>query len=429
MKTLRVGLCGVGNVGGAVLKLLKESSDLLEQQGGFSFELIQVGARKGRSAIPYDDIDVTTNLMDVANNPDVDIFVELIGGTDFAGELVRTAIKNGKQVVTANKALLAVEGDEIFKLAKQNNVQIGFEASVAGGTPVIKALREGLVANKVEWFAGILNGTSNYILTEMNVEKTEFSQALLKAQELGLAEADPAMDIDGTDAAQKASILAALAFHVPFNFQAVNYEGIDKVDVEDLRYAEELGYSIKHIAFGRLVDQTVFVSAYPTLVPHEVILSQVGQQMNALEIYAKGIGSTVYYGPGAGPEPTASAVVADLVDLAKGGWQVEPTVKTENVLVSESTMKAPRYFRLMVRNEPGVIAKISAVFADQNISIEALIQHETKDKNTGQIEEVPVIILSGSVSNQVVDKLLEELNQMEEVANCLKQFRIYTKIK
>ena len=428
MKTLRVGLCGVGNVGGAVLKLLKESSDLLEQQGGFSFELIQVGARKGRSAIPYDDIDVTTNLIDVANNPDVDIFVELIGGTDFAGELVRTAIKNGKQVVTANKALLAVEGDEIFKLAKQNNVQIGFEASVAGGTPVIKALREGLVANKVEWFAGILNGTSNYILTEMNVEKTEFSQALLKAQELGLAEADPAMDIDGTDAAQKASILAALAFHVPFNFQAVNYEGIDKVDVEDLRYAEELGYSIKHIAFGRLVDQTVFVSAYPTLVPHEVILSQVGQQMNALEIYAKGIGSTVYYGPGAGPEPTASAVVADLVDLAKGGWQVEPTVKTENVLVSESTMKAPRYFRLMVRNEPGVIAKISAVFADQNISIEALIQHETKDKNTGQTEEVPVIILSGSVSNQVVDKLLEELNQMEEVANCLKQFRIYTKI-
>lgn len=429
MKTLRVGLCGVGNVGGAVLKLLKESSDLLEQQGGFSFELIQVGARKGRSAIPYDDIDVTTNLMDVASNPDVDIFVELIGGTDFAGELVRTAIKNGKQVVTANKALLAVEGDEIFKLAKQNNVQIGFEASVAGGTPVIKALREGLVANKVEWFAGILNGTSNYILTEMNVEKTEFSQALLKAQELGLAEANPAMDIDGTDAAQKASILAALAFHVPFNFQAVNYEGIDKVDVEDLRYAEELGYSIKHIAFGRLVDQTVFVSAYPTLVPHEVILSQVGQQMNALEIYAKGIGSTVYYGPGAGPEPTASAVVADLVDLAKGGWQVEPTVKTENVLVSESTMKAPRYFRLMVRNEPGVIAKISAVFADQNISIEALIQHETKDKNTGQTEEVPVIILSGSVSNQVVDKLLEELNQMEEVANCLKQFRIYTKIK
>lgn len=429
MKTLRVGLCGVGNVGGAVLKLLKESSDLLEQQGGFSFELIQVGARKGRSAIPYDDIDVTTNLMDVANNPDVDIFVELIGGTDFAGELVRTAIKNGKQVVTANKALLAVEGDEIFKLAKQNNVQIGFEASVAGGTPVIKALREGLVANKVEWFAGILNGTSNYILTEMNVEKTEFSQALLKAQELGLAEANPAMDIDGTDAAQKASILAALAFHVPFNFQAVNYEGIDKVDVEDLRYAEELGYSIKHIAFGRLVDQTVFVSAYPTLVPHEVILSQVGQQMNALEIYAKGIGSTVYYGPGAGPEPTASAVVADLVDLAKGGWQIEPTVKTENVLVSESTMKAPRYFRLMVRNEPGVIAKISAVFADQNISIEALIQHETKDKNTGQTEEVPVIILSGSVSNQVVDKLLEELNQMEEVANCLKQFRIYTKIK
>ena len=428
MKALRVGLCGVGNVGGAVLKLLKESSSLLEQQGGFSFELVQVGARKGRSVVPYDDVDVTTDLMEVANNPDVDIFVELIGGTEFADELVQTAIRNGKQIVTANKALLAIKGDEIFQLAKQNNVQIGFEASVAGGTPVIKALREGLVANKVEWFAGILNGTSNYILTEMSVEKTEFSLALSKAQKLGLAEADPTMDIDGTDAAQKASILAALAFHVPFNFEAVNYEGIDKVDVEDLKYAEELGYNIKHIAFGRLLDNSVFVSAYPTLVPHEVILSQVGQQMNALEIYAKGIGSTVYYGPGAGPEPTASAVVADLVDLAKGGWQAEPARHSDNILRSESSIKAPRYFRLMVKNEPGVIAKISAVFANQDISIEALIQHEIKVNNGEQTDEVPVVILSGSVSDQIVKELLNQLNDMEEVADCLKQFRIHAKI-
>ena len=428
MKVLRVGLCGVGNVGGAVLKLLKESSSLLEQQGGFSFELVQAGARKGRSVVPYDDVDVTTDLMEVANNPDVDIFVELIGGTEFADELVQTAIRNGKQIVTANKALLAIKGDEIFQLAKQNNVQIGFEASVAGGTPVIKALREGLVANKVEWFAGILNGTSNYILTEMSVEKTEFSLALSKAQELGFAEADPTMDIDGTDAAQKASILAALAFHVPFNFEAVNYEGIDKVDVEDLKYAEELGYNIKHIAFGRLLDNSVFVSAYPTLVPHEVILSQVGQQMNALEIYAKGIGSTVYYGPGAGPEPTASAVVADLVDLAKGGWQAEPARHSDNILRSESSIKAPRYFRLMVKNEPGVIAKISAVFANQDISIEALIQHEIKVNNGEQTDEVPVVILSGSVSDQIVKELLNQLNDMEEVADCLKQFRIHAKI-
>ena len=428
MKALRVGLCGVGNVGGAVLKLLKESSSLLERQGGFSFELVQVGARKGRSVVPYDDIDVTTDLMEVANNPEVDIFIELIGGAEFADELIQTAIRNGKQIVTANKALLAIKGDEIFQLAKQNNVQIGFEASVAGGTPVIKALREGLVANKVEWFAGILNGTSNYILTEMSVEKTEFSLALSKAQKLGLAEADPTMDIDGTDAAQKASILAALAFHVPFNFEAVNYEGIDEVDVEDLKYAEELGYNIKHIAFGRLLDNSVFVSAYPTLVPHEVILSQVGQQMNALEIYAKGIGSTVYYGPGAGPEPTASAVVADLVDLAKGGWQAEPARHSDNILRSESSIKAPRYFRLMVKNEPGVIAKISAVFANQDISIEALIQHEIKVSNGEQTDEVPVVILSGSVSDQIVKELLNQLNDMEEVADCLKQFRIHAKI-
>ena len=316
MKTLKVGLCGVGNVGGAVLKTLINSSQLLEVQGGVHFDLVQVGARRGKEVVPYEEINITTNVLEVATNPEVDVLVEVVGGVDFSYELVTTALKEGKHVVTANKALIASYGNELFELAKNNNVEIGFEASVAGGTPVIKALREGLVANKVKWFAGILNGTSNFILTEMELNQSSFKSALKKAQELGLAEADPSLDINGTDAAQKASILAALAFHVPFDFSFVSFEGIEEVELEDLKYAKELGYSIKHIALGELDNNVVGVSAYPTLVDKETLLSQVGKEMNALEIFSEGVGSTVYYGPGAGPEPTASAVIADLVDIA-----------------------------------------------------------------------------------------------------------------
>ena len=224
MKSLRIGLCGVGNVGGAVLKTLKSSSQLLEAQGGVRFDLVQVGARKGKAAVPFEGVNVSTSLEEVATNPNVDVLVEVIGGVDFAYDLVSKAIKEGKHIVTANKALLAIHGNELFALAKENKVEIGFEAAVAGGTPVIKALREGLVTNKVKWFAGILNGTSNYILSEMESNQSTFNLALEKAQELGLAESDPSLDINGTDAAQKASILAALAFRVPFDFSLVSFD-------------------------------------------------------------------------------------------------------------------------------------------------------------------------------------------------------------
>ena len=276
MKTLKVGLCGVGNVGGAVLKTLIKSSRLLEVQGGVHLNLIQVGARRGKEVVPYEEINVTTNLMEVATNPEVDVLVEVVGGVDFSYELVTTALKEGKHVVTANKALIASYGNELFELAKNNSVEIGFEASVAGGTPVIKALREGLVANKVKWFAGILNGTSNFILTKMELNQSSFKSALKKAQELGLAEADPSLDINGTAAAQKACILAGLAFHVPFDFSFVSFEGIEEVELEDIKYAKELGYSVKHIALGELNNNVVGVSAYPTLVDKENLLSQVG---------------------------------------------------------------------------------------------------------------------------------------------------------
>jgi len=424
MKTLKVGLCGAGNVGGAVLKTLIKSSQLLEIQGGVHFDLVQVGARRGKEAVPYDGINITTNLADVATNPDVDVLVEVIGGVNFAYELVTTALKEGKHVVTANKALIASHGNELFALAKENNVEIGFEASVAGGTPVIKALREGLVANKVKWFAGILNGTSNFILTEMESNQSTFKSALEKAQELGLAESDPSLDINGTDAAQKASILAALAFHVPFDFSLVSFEGIEEIELEDLGYAKELGYSIKHIAHGELENNVVCVNAYPTLVDNETLLSQVGKEMNALEIFSEGMGSTVYYGPGAGPEPTASAVIADLVDIAKGGWDLDINSDDQNKLEVSDNKKAARYYRLQVNNEPGVIAKISSLFGDKNISIEALIQHESKSKEN--LESIPVVIMSGEISNNEAVKLKNALEDLPEVFPGVKKFRVHT---
>ena len=424
MKTLRVGLCGAGNVGGAVLKTLIKSSQLLEVQGGVHFDLVQVGARRGKEVVPYEGINVTTNLEDVATNPAVDVLVEVIGGVDFSYELVTTALKEGKHVVTANKALIASHGNELFALAKENNVEIGFEASVAGGTPVIKALREGLVANKVKWFAGILNGTSNFILTEMESNQSTFKSALEKAQELGLAESDPSLDINGTDAAQKASILAALAFHVPFDFSLVSFEGIEEIELEDLGYAKELGYSIKHIAHGELENNIVCVNAYPTLVDNETLLSQVGKEMNALEIFSEGVGSTVYYGPGAGPEPTASAVIADLVDIAKGGWDLDINSDDQNKLEVSDSKKAARYYRLQVNNEPGVIAKISSLFGDKNISIEALIQHESKSKEN--LESIPVVIMSGEISNNEAVKLKNALEDLPEVFPGVKKFRVHT---
>ena len=424
MKSLKVGLCGVGKVGGAVLKALDSSLDLIEVQGGVLFDLVQVGARKGKSVVPVDGINVTTDLLEVATNPDIDVLVEVVGGVDFAYELVISAIKEGKHIVTANKALIATHGNEIFRLAHENNVEIGFEASVGGGTPVIKALREGLVANKVKWFAGILNGTSNYILTEMESNQTSFPLALEKAQALGFAESDPSLDINGTDAAQKASILAALAFHVPFDFSLVSYEGIEEVELPDIKYCKELGYTIKHIAYGELIDNIASVIAFPTLVDNETLLSQVGREMNALEIYSDEVGSTVYYGPGAGPEPTASAVIADLVDIAKGGWKLNINSNQSNKLKVSDNKKASCYYRLQVKDEPGVMAKISSLFGEKDISIEALIQHEARSKE--RLDSVPLVIISGEISDNEAVKLKNILEGLPEVLPGVKKFRVHS---
>ena len=423
MKSLKIGVCGVGNVGGAVIENLIHSPDIVKNNGGVNIEIIQVGARKGKSVVPF-DLEVTTDLMEVAKNQNIDVVVELIGGCDLAKDLVEESIKNGKNVVTANKALISTHGDHLFSLAEKHGVQIGFEASVAGGTPVIKALREGLVANQVNWFAGILNGTTNFILSKMSDENTSFEDALKEAQDLGLAEKDPTMDVDGTDAAQKASILSALAFNTPFDFTSVSYGGIESITQEDILYAEELGYSIKHIAYGSIKDMEANISAYPTFVPKDQLLSQVGQQMNALEVHCKGMGSTVYYGPGAGPKPTASAVIADLVDISKGGWPKSKQSGKKNKLLIKGNQEFSRYFKLDVKNEAGAIAKLSSLFADKNISIEALIQKESKQSNQEQLY-VPVIIISGLMSDDKCLEMKKSLESAEETTHPVKQYRIH----
>lgn len=426
MKSLQIGVCGVGNVGGAVLDKLSNSSEIVEANGGVKIEISQVGARKGKSVVPF-DLPVSTDLMEVAENPDIDVLVELIGGCDLAKDLVEKSIKNGKNIVTANKALISTHGDELFELAKTHGVQIGFEASVAGGTPVIKALREGLVANKVIWFAGILNGTTNFILSKMADDKSSFEEALQEAQELGLAESDPTMDIDGTDAAQKATILSALAFNTPFDFTSVSYGGIESVSPEDIKYAEQLGYSIKHIAYGSLDGNEANISAFPTFVPKDQLLSQVGQQMNALEVHCEGIGSTVYYGPGAGPQPTASAVIADLVDISNGGWPESSNEKNKNILSKDGNQIFTRYFNIEVKNEAGAIAKLSTLFAEENISIEALIQKESKQNNENQ-PYVPVVIISGPLTDKQASEMKNNLESTPETNQKVKQFRIHNVI-
>ena len=422
MKSLKIGVCGVGNVGGAVIENLISSPDTVKNNGGVDIKITQVGARKGKSVVPF-DLEVTTNLKEVASNQSIDVLVELIGGCDLAKELVEESIKNGKNVVTANKALISTHGDELFSLAEKYGVQIGFEASVAGGTPVIKALREGLVANQVNWFAGILNGTTNFILSKMSDDNTSFEDALEEAQDLGLAEADPTMDVDGTDAAQKACILSALAFNTPFDFTSVSYGGIESVTQEDILFAEELGYSIKHIAYGSITEKEANISAYPTFVPKDQLLSQVGQQMNALEIYCEGLGSTVYYGPGAGPKPTASAVIADLVDISNGGWPKSKHSDKKTKLSTDGKQEFSRYFKLDVKNEAGAIAKVSSLFADKNISIEALIQKESK--NSQEQTHVPVIIISGLMSDTKSLEMKKSLESADETTNLVKEYRIH----
>ena len=416
MKPISVGLVGLGTVAQGTLNVLANNREELARRIGREIQIMHVGARRDRDGVDLSGIRVSRELMDVANDPEIDVFVELIGGCDFARDLIEVAIDSGKHVVTANKALIAEHGNGLFEKAQQKGVTIAFEASVAGGIPVIKALREGLAANQISWLAGIINGTGNFILTEMRDKGRDFADVLNEAQALGYAEADPTFDVEGIDAAHKLCILASIAFGIPLNFDAVYTQGISTIDLMDLDYAKELGYRIKHLGIARRTSEGVEMRVHPTLIPETQLLANVNGVMNAVQIHGDAVGSTLLYGPGAGSLPTASAVVADLVDVARA-LTVDPTNRVPHlgfqpthlndisILPIEETV-CPFYVRLSVRDEVGVLALITRTLADHSVSLESVIQ---KDGVEG--EPVALILLTHSVREKDVLLALAQIEQ------------------
>lgn len=388
MDTVNVGLLGLGTVGGGTATVLLRNAEEITARLGRNIRLTHVaglGIAEQRIVDPQTTL-LTEDAFDVVNDPDVHIVVELIGGYTLARELVLKAIKNGKHVVTANKALIATHGSEIMQAAREQGVTVAYEAAVAGGIPIIKAMREGLAANKIEWIAGIINGTGNFILTEMRDRGRDFADVLKEAQELGYAEADPTFDVEGIDAAHKLTILASLAFGIDLQFTRTYTEGISKITPEDVTYAEELGYRIKHLGITRKTDKGIELRVHPTLIPEKRLIANVDGVMNAVLVQGDAVGPTLYYGAGAGAEPTASAVVADIIDVARTidaplnhkvpllGFQAE--IMRDIPILAIEEVETACYLRMLANDKPGVLAKVSDIFARHNISIEAVLQKE-----------------------------------------------------
>jgi homoserine dehydrogenase len=373
---------------------------------------------------------VSRDIFEVARDPEVEILVELIGGTTVARELVEAAIIAGKHVVTANKALIAEFGNEIFALAEEHGVEVRYEAAIAGGIPIVKALREGLAANRIEWLAGIINGTGNYILTEMRDRGREFVDVLAEAQALGYAEADPAFDVEGTDAAHKLVILASLAFGMPLQFDAVYTEGITKLTTQDVGYALELGYIIKHLGIAKQTDEGVELRVHPTLIPDDLLLADVDGVKNAILVEGSAVGSTLYYGAGAGARPTASAVVADLIDLARDiGVDASARLPALGVALADlrslpiipiEKVKTPWYLRMEVADKPGVLSRVASIFSEQGISIEALIQRAPDQGQT----LVSLIVLTNKAPQDSVDIAVREIEALKTINGKVTRIRV-----
>ncbi|NMG74899.1 homoserine dehydrogenase [Aromatoleum diolicum] len=391
MKPINVGLLGIGTVGGGTFTVLKRNEEEITRRAGRPIRITAVADKNLELArkVAGEGVKLTDDAFAVVADPEIDIVVELIGGYGIAKELVLKAIENGKHVVTANKALLAVHGNEIFAAAQKKGVMVAFEAAVAGGIPIIKALREGLSANRIQWLAGIINGTTNFILSEMRDKGLPFAEVLKEAQALGYAEADPTFDIEGIDAAHKVTIMSAIAFGVPMQFEAAHIEGITALDSVDIAYAEQLGYRIKLLGISRMRPEGIELRVHPTLIPAKRLIANVEGAMNAVVVHGDAVGATLYYGKGAGAEPTASAVIADLVDVTRLhtadpehrvphlAFQPEQ-VRDLKVLPIEE-VHTSYYLRMRVDDKPGVLADITRILADSGISIEAMIQKEAPE--------------------------------------------------
>lgn len=432
LKPVRIGLCGLGTVGAGTFRLLADNADVIAGRAEASLEVVHVGARRDNPDCPLGQVPVSRDIFDVARDPDVDILVELIGGTDTAKELVEAAIDNGKHVVTANKALIAEHGNALFARAAEKGVSLRFEAAVAGGIPIIKALREGLAGNRIEWLAGIINGTTNFILTEMRDKGRAFDDVLSEAQQLGYAEADPTFDVEGIDAAHKLAILAALAFGTPLNMDAVFAEGITSLTPEDVEFAKELGYRIKHLGIARQNEAGVELRVHPTLIPQGRLLANVDGVKNAVLVEGDAVGPTLYYGAGAGAEPTASAVVADLVDLARdiaagqsnrvpaGGFTADAV--RDLPLVPMADVKTPWYLRMEAEDKPGVMSEVTRIFSEQGISIEGLIQ---KAPAAGE-SRVPVVVLTNTAAQSKVEEAVREIEALATIYGSMTCIRVET---
>jgi homoserine dehydrogenase len=415
MKAVRIGLCGLGTVGGSVFNVLARNRECINSRANRDLRIVHVGARRDNPKVNTGAVKVSRDIFAVVRDPDVDIVVELIGGTTVAKNLVLEAIQNGKHVVTANKALIAHHGAEIFAAARQKGVCVTFEAAVAGAIPVIKALREGLAANRIEWLAGIINGTTNFILTEMSEKGRAFDDVLKEAQALGYAEADPTFDVEGIDAAHKLVILAAIAFGIPLEVDKIYTEGITRLDIRDVNFARELGYRIRHLGIARRTDKGIELRVHPTLIPQRQLIANVAGVMNAVMVMGDASGPTLYNGRGAGGEPTASSVIADLVDVARQQevrleqrvpalGVVAEAVRPQAILPIEQIV-SEYYLRMTARDKPGVLSHISKILSDAGISIEAVIQKEVQAGET----TVPLILLTSRIQESILRQAVKSI--------------------
>jgi len=417
---INVGIIGLGTVGTGTAAILLKNKDLLKQRTGIDINLRKIAdldiTRDRGIRIPKGVL--TTRADDLFLDPDIHIIVELIGGTTIAREMILKSIRSGKHVVTANKALLATHGIEIFKAAAKAGVEIGFEASVAGGIPIIKVLREGLVANRIKAVYGIINGTTNYILTKMTTEKAEFSDVLKEAQRLGYAEADPTYDIEGVDSAHKLAILASIAFGSQFSLRDVHREGISWISPMDIEFAQELGYTLKLLGITKETNGKVELRVHPTMVPQDFLISKVDGVFNAVYVEGDAVGSTLYYGRGAGDLPTGSAVVSDIVDIARniengavGRIPAMPRAKNPMLLMKMDDVSSMYYFRFSAIDKPGVLSKISGILGKNNISIASVIQ---KERHEGKA--VPLVVLTHRAREKDVVTAVKEINKLRIVA-------------
>lgn len=432
MKPINVGLLGIGTVGGGTFTVLSRNEAEITRRAGRPIRIVAVADKNVELANKAvgGKARVTDDAFAVVNDPEVDVVVELIGGYGVAKELVLKAIENGKHVVTANKALLATHGNEIFAAAQKKGVIVAFEAAVAGGIPIIKAVREGLSANRIQWIAGIINGTTNFILSEMRDKGLPFADVLKEAQRLGYAEADPTFDIEGVDAAHKITILSALAFGIPMQFDSAHIEGISKLEAEDIKYAEQLGYRIKLLGITRKAADGVELRVHPTLIPARRLIANVEGAMNAVLVQGDAVGATLHYGKGAGAEPTASAVIADLVDVARVldadpehrvpylAFQPDAVVNTPILPISE--VETSYYLRLRVEDKPGVLADITRILADNGISIDAMVQREPGEGE----DQTDIIILTHLVREKGVDAAIAKIEALPVVKRKVIRLRL-----